>query len=355
MNQLTILLVLKDRFEYTLRWFEYMNDIKCPYNIFVADGSIENDAFKLLNSKPAKFSNLKIHYKRFPADMNIDLYLKKLYDSVTMIQTEFLLLADNDDFYFLDNIQYYIDTLIENKSYIAAKGATIDLFAYDSPFSINRDNNSIKSKYYRATIRKVNSILQEIPKERVSYACNNFIKKDYFSNWYSIYKTNVLRNTFSELIESKVNCLFVFEILFHVLNTYQGKIFIDDKPYYIRQYGTSTTQDHFTDEKLTQDLLIEGNFEQFYKCLNRSFIIVNKDDINSLLLSIFQSIKIFFGYRQLYSQKKSNSLIRRLIIILKSNNSLINIFYRFKNGFNKNELNAINAINLRVIEKYIIK
>jgi glycosyltransferase domain-containing protein len=286
--------------------------------------------------------------------LNIDLYVKKIHDSVNIIQTDFLILADNDDFYFLDNFQFYINFLIENNSYIAAKGSTIDLFTSDSPFLIKKDNDSIKSKYYRASIRNVNSIQQENPTERVSYSCNNFIKKDYFSNWYSIYKTNTLRNTFAELKKSNVNSLFVFEILFHVLNTYQGKIFIDKKPFYVRQYGTSTSNGHFSDEKLTKDLLIDNNFQQFYKCLNSNNKIVSKEDVYTLLLSIFQSIQIFFAYRQIYNQKNSKSLIRKIIMIIKSNKLVVNFFYFIKGNFNGNELNSIKVIKLKVIEKYFI-
>ena len=120
----------------------------------------------------------------------------------------------------------------------------------------------------------------------------------------------------------------------------------------MRQYGTSTTNGYFSDEKLTKDLLIDNNFEQFYKCLNGNNKIVSKEDVYTLLLSIFQSIQIFFAYRQIYNQKNSKSLIRKIIMIIKSNKLVVNLFYLIKGNFNGNELNSIKVIKLKVIEKY---
>ena len=39
--KLTIALTLKGREEFTYRWMEYMNEMRCPYKILIADGWLE--------------------------------------------------------------------------------------------------------------------------------------------------------------------------------------------------------------------------------------------------------------------------------------------------------------------------
>ncbi len=50
MNQLTIILTLKNRSNFTLRWMHYMNTIQCKYKIIIADGGDDKEIeYKLID------------------------------------------------------------------------------------------------------------------------------------------------------------------------------------------------------------------------------------------------------------------------------------------------------------------
>ena len=50
MDKLTIILTLKDRSDFTLRWMKYMSDQRCPYKILIADGGADKLIEKKLNN-----------------------------------------------------------------------------------------------------------------------------------------------------------------------------------------------------------------------------------------------------------------------------------------------------------------
>ena len=50
-NKLTIVLTIKGRTEFTLRWMNYMNIVSCPYKILIADGGADKDIEKNLKNK----------------------------------------------------------------------------------------------------------------------------------------------------------------------------------------------------------------------------------------------------------------------------------------------------------------
>src|SRR5688572_707400 len=107
MDQLTIVLTLKDRSAFTYRWMRHMNDIKCPYPILIADGGAD----ELIESHLRQHHNypdLHYTYIRYPFDRDYDAYYQKFADVVARVSTPYILLADNDDFYLLDAIPTFI-------------------------------------------------------------------------------------------------------------------------------------------------------------------------------------------------------------------------------------------------------
>ena len=108
-DNLTIVLLLKDRVNYTLRWLDFANNYLNNIKIIIADGGKDkNIEEKLLNK--SSYSNLNYEYVRFPYDKTYKNYFKKIYLSLNKINTEYSILLDNDDFIFENSLSKSINT-----------------------------------------------------------------------------------------------------------------------------------------------------------------------------------------------------------------------------------------------------
>src|SRR5262245_43538562 len=123
-RDLTIVLTLKDRIPFTYRWMQYMHDMRCPYKILIADGG-EDSAIEQHLRKHENYPYLDYDYIRYPYDATIEDYFKKLESVISRVESEYLLLADNDDFYLLECIPDILAFLDAQKDYVGAKGQDV--------------------------------------------------------------------------------------------------------------------------------------------------------------------------------------------------------------------------------------
>ena len=96
-NRLTIILALKDRVPFALRWMRFANKERFSFKIILADGGADNTAREIFANK-SNFPNLIYEYIRYPADINYTTYYKKISDAIALVDTPYLLMADDDDF-----------------------------------------------------------------------------------------------------------------------------------------------------------------------------------------------------------------------------------------------------------------
>ena len=75
-EDLTILLTLKDRAFYTKKWLE--NNIFPDYHYLIADGSISNENQEIC----APFIRHNVKYIKFPSDETYKIYIKKRLTSL---------------------------------------------------------------------------------------------------------------------------------------------------------------------------------------------------------------------------------------------------------------------------------
>ena len=87
-NSLTLLLVLKGRHDFTDRWLKYANLYLNDYKILIADGNELND--KYIYDK-LKFPNLEVEIPKFPHDQSIELFIRKIRNSLDYIDTKYIL------------------------------------------------------------------------------------------------------------------------------------------------------------------------------------------------------------------------------------------------------------------------
>ena len=186
-SDLTILVPLKDRVQYTRRLVNYLDFIECPYKLLFADGGQTPEAEELLQDKN-NFLNLDYEYIRYPYDATLSDFHKKMASAVSKIQTPFTLLHDNDDFFVLETVQKCIDFLIKNSDHSSARGRNFDFHL----------SNEIYGQLYISRemwLEFPDSVIGENTTTRLLDQCSRF-----HANSHNVRRTKNLQATF-ELIE----------------------------------------------------------------------------------------------------------------------------------------------------------
>src|SRR5438477_7272613 len=121
-QRLTVLLPLKGRHLFTLRFLWHANAARIPYRLLIADGQVNPVLPGLLENSRALFPILDIEYVRYPDDATFTHYYAKMSDAVERVRTPYVVLADNDDFLAASAIEGCIDFLESNPAYVCCSG-----------------------------------------------------------------------------------------------------------------------------------------------------------------------------------------------------------------------------------------
>src|SRR6516165_4890691 len=78
--RLTIVLPLKGRPLFTLRFLWHANRARLPYRFLVADGEVHPELAKLLENSQKTFPALDLEYIRYPDDIDFKRYYAKMAD-----------------------------------------------------------------------------------------------------------------------------------------------------------------------------------------------------------------------------------------------------------------------------------
>lgn len=109
--RLTIVLPLKGRHLFTLRFLWYANKARLPHRILIADGQVHEAVARHLENSRETFPNLDVEYVRYPNDTGYRQFFAKMSDVVRRVRTPYAMLADNDDFLGSYGIERALDFL----------------------------------------------------------------------------------------------------------------------------------------------------------------------------------------------------------------------------------------------------
>jgi glycosyltransferase domain-containing protein len=221
MNDLTIILLLKGRDAFTIRWFEYAKKFKLSCKVIVADGGVDNGVEnELRNNKFHLFVNYD--YVRYPYDKNLKIFYAKLQDALMKVETQYVLLASNDDFYFFDALESSVHFLNENPEFVTSRGEIWDFNVISSPsgFKISNDKDhvygdlgSVKRLYFHPTV------LGDSAMDRVvDYSLKSH------SVFHDVIRTKNLKEACGALVKSKINDIRFFESFIAFFISCHGKI-----------------------------------------------------------------------------------------------------------------------------------
>jgi len=360
-EELTIILTLKDRVSFSYRWMEYMNDLRCPYKILIADGGIDKEIEIQLNNIN-NYPYLDYSYIRYPVDKTLSDFYRKFVSVINLVKTPYLLFADNDDFFLLDKIPEFINFLNQNSDYTACGGSNVHLSLLSET---NLIVNSTSSENYIATCTDINrSVENSTGIERIEYFMKFADTHDLWSCWYQVQRTSSIVRAFNFLNRYHFIDLVAYEIHIHLQLLNIGKYKELKTPFYIRQAGTSQmTSEANVGTNLVERFVKNNAFEELHKSINSiipDLLIDEKDRIYRAIASWFihhgsgiymvepeitlrvlikQCIMLFFSY------------LRSFFWPLRIYYHAINRRFKFKVG-SKN--GSYQSMKLGEIEKYIL-
>ena len=314
-NSLTLLLTLKGRSLFTLRWMYYANKIKLPYHIYIADGEVNPKLEKILQSKES-FPHLSYEYHKYK-DLSLPDFYFKVLDSLKKIKTRYVQMCDNDDFIFTSGVNLSLRFLEKNTDFVCAQGRV-------AGFSLN------KNKTYPNLSGKISKITPLYSKNysRALFSSNIALErtldviKNYKCIYYAVYQTNVLQKIAQEIVHTPFSHSGIHERFIAYRAASFGKIAINHSyTSYIRQYGTSNRTENPYD---WVDQLIDSNFTKDHTSMIEhlhAFLSFNKspeigleikmDLINAYKNSLRKELKQRYK-RKAFSEKTLNSAKKRL-------------------------------------------
>jgi glycosyltransferase domain-containing protein len=211
-EDLTILLLVKDRFDFSKRWLDYADLTHLKFPIVVADGSSKDR----LRHEVEKVSGLlDIKYIYPGPDLSISDFILKTIIALRSVQTKFTFMASDDDFYFIDAMKKSLTFLDSKADFALCNGGALDFGLSVRPTSKNSIFGEIR---YVRKLGLYDSYLEDDPVKRISrYRMTNR------SYWHSVIATKTLLRSWEIAAELKLTR---YDTLEDFLNLYwltQGK------------------------------------------------------------------------------------------------------------------------------------
>ena len=134
-TDLTIVLPLKGRDDFSVRWFAYAASHHLPYKVLVADGG-HDEGLEARLRRDGIFDRVDCDYVRYPFDSSLEMFLRKMADALRRVETPYVVIANNDDFIFFDALKNSVAFLNDNPDFASSRGEIWD-FAVASDGSLS--------------------------------------------------------------------------------------------------------------------------------------------------------------------------------------------------------------------------
>ena len=338
MNDLTLILLVRGREKFTVRWLDYMSEINYPDPILIGDGDIKSKVKNVLKKK--KYKNLKIKYVSYN-NKNYKDYYFMMYDLVkNYLKTEFLRFCDNDDFILKKQQDNLINFFKKNKKYLSVGDFQIRFEILDK----NKLYGNKKYYFFEGIHRK---------KEKFDEKTIVEIFSKYQGVFYNLFKKKDLKKILSEIYLLNFSDLEVRDFYFKLRLLTMGNTVFLNQSSYIRQHGTSQVSSgfYYSENFITKDIkndvrnmtqkiskITEGKFGRKRKKIED---IITKSYKNYLNVTIAHNKREFL-YPKYFKMKNylNNNFINLLLFYRKIKNiffilQLKRLYKENINSFNK--------------------
>ncbi len=281
---ITIIIPTHNRSEYAKRSVKYYRQELTPIPLQICDSSKEKNLFLE--------QELGLNYHHSPENS----FAEKVNFALQKVQTPYVMLIADDDFFTLTGIKASVDFLNKHADYSTAQGTYTRFVAlknelilfpiYENGLSEDFENNS---KAFR-----------------VAHLMNS-----YYPLFYAIQRTEVMRKTYSALVENKISNLNLVEFSMAIIPTCLGKVKMLPRFYCAREHIFNSAG--FTTESfisITKNEKFKEEYERFLKMIS-AFVFENETDFSKA-----KTEKIFLPYLNkvgLSSLKKATKIIRQLL------------------------------------------
>jgi glycosyltransferase domain-containing protein len=234
--RLTIVLPLKGRHLFTLRFLWHANKARLPYRFLIADGEVHPELARLLEDSRKTFPALDIEYIRYPDDIDFNRYYAKMADVFQRVRTPYVRIADNDDFLAPAGLECCVDFLDARSDYVCCSGG----IAGFSLRASQRDTADLvigplnKLAYRSVPHDRAIDLNSSSATDRVLVGLRNTW------NFYAVFRTSAFAAMWQELLEINPTNLQLAERFLAMRALTLGKAKSDPSIFsYCKQYWTS--------------------------------------------------------------------------------------------------------------------
>jgi glycosyltransferase domain-containing protein len=235
MPRLTIVLPLKGRHLFTLRFLWHANQARLPYRILIADGQVHPVLATILENWRQHFPNLDIEYVRYPDDLDYHHFFIKMADALQRVTTPYVMQADNDDFVAHAGTDRSLDFLEANLDYVCCGGGLAGFSVYSGLRNPNGPIGRLNRYAYRYTYL-------DRSEDYSSTACVERLQQGSRNWWsyYAVYRTDALKTICREVVDINFSDMRLHELFCAMRALTLGKVCSDGSTIaYLRQYGSS--------------------------------------------------------------------------------------------------------------------
>src|SRR5437870_3845451 len=231
-NELTVLLTLKDRTQFTYRWMSYANSFRFPFKVLIADGGKDKTVPQVLSDK-TNFPDVNYEYIRYPYDVTYAQYYSKVVDALSHVKTSFAVIADNDDFFIVNGLRKAVQFLSSHSEYITCGGQCAFFWVISSTLN-EREGLLYGDQIEWKCSCDAQSVTAETARERIRNQSLSATDPSY----YHVKRTEELRRQFQILLDLNLKDLFLVEYLIAFLTAIVGKTKRLETLYIARQHNS---------------------------------------------------------------------------------------------------------------------
>ncbi len=301
-KELTVLLTLWDRVPCTFRWMAYASKVNLPFRVLIADGGSDQSVAEVLANR-TNFPNVDYEYIRYPYDATPTHYYTKVLNALNRVETPFVVLADNDDFFVVDALLRSLEFLKNHEDFSSCRGNI-------AGFKITPDVGlgELSNIYGRGVsfVRQIYPNESNLEKTALQRVHNYFLS--YRANWYDVFRTEQTRHSFQVLRDLDTQDHALSQYVPMLLGVIAGKEQVEPYVYLFRQLeGPATcTQIEIQQNDFFDRMLLDtwsADFKGFLEAISTA--ISEKDGIR--IEEARRQVKL--GYRTLMTPGIVNCLL----------------------------------------------